>query len=190
MYILQFIQLSIHAVLRVISSHRGSLSPDNIDTLLAVEASSSISCKTSNEGTIGGQLHDTTSTLKLLPPISPSLPQKSLSEGGGMDKAKERSSMSARRFSHTFASAVPKGGPHRDRTTIEDVEMTDSFQLHTTLVSSGNAKVTGDQGESMDTAAWSSQGSPINDVGVENSSHIHQQQATSPRPGPLHMAAK
>lgn len=198
LYIIWFwyMQLSIHAVLRVISSHRGSLSPDDIDSLLTFEGTSSISRKTSSERTAGGQLrvHDKSSDLKLLT-VSSSLPQKSLlSEGGGMDKAWDGSFMLARRSSHTFATTIPKGGPHRDRTTIEDVEMTDSFQVHTTLVSSGNdGKVADDQGnnmQSMDSAAWSSQGSPIDNVGVSSSSHIHHQQTTPPGPGPLHMAAK
>ena len=185
--------MCIHAVLRVISSHRGSLSPDDIDSLLAVEATSSISRKTSNTETDGGSLRDTTNDLKLLP-VSQTLPEKSLSKGGGMDKARDSASMLARRTSHTFA-AVVRGG-HRDRTTIEDVETTDSFQVHTTLVSSGNGEMTGGEGsgdirvsELRDTG-WSSQGSPIDNVGVSSSSHIYHQQATPPGPGPLHMAAK
>lgn len=186
--------MCVHAVLRVISSHRGSLSPDDIDSLLAVEATTSpVSRKTSNEETDGGLLRDTTSDLKLLP-VSPSLPQKSLSKGGGIDKARDSSSMLARRSSHTFAAAL-RGG-HRDRATIEDVETTDSFELHTTLVPSDNGKVTGDQGcgdihvSKLRDTDWSSQGSPIDNVGVSSSSHIYHQQATPPGPGPLHMAAK
>lgn len=221
------IELSIYiAVLRVISSHHGSLSPDDIDSLLTVEATSFISRKTSNEEMAErSTLRDTTTNdLKLLP-LSSSLPQNRLSEGGGrqlggMEKAIDSSSMLARRSSHTFAAALRGGGrgpghsqgdrttiaegggehSQQDRTTIEDVETTDSFQVHTTLVSSGNGKVqTGRKGsgagnhrvsELRDTADWSSQGSPIDNVDVSSSSHFHHQQATPPGPGPLHMAAK
>ena len=203
----------LHSVLRVISSHRGSLSPDDIDSLLVVKNVSSISRKTSGEETTtgGSQFHDTTITtdgdLKLLP-VSPSLPEKSLSEEGGarggMEKTRESSAMLSRRSSHTFTAAALRGGGGgghgRDETIIEDVETTDSFQVQTTLVSSGNGKATStdDQNRSdirvselRDTDGSSSQGSPIDNVGVSSHAHIyHQEQATPPGPGPLHMAAK
>ena len=211
---------SLHSVLRVISSHRGSLSPDDIDSLLAVKNASFVSRKTSGEETTtgGSQFHDTTTTdddLKLLP-VSPSVPEKSFSKeeggargggGGGMEKTRESSSMLSRRSSHTFSAAALRvggggggGGQGRDETIIEDVETTDSFRVQTTLVSSGNGKVTStdDQDRSdirvselRDTDGLSSQGSPIDNVGVSSHAHIyHQEQATPPGPGPLHMAAK
>ena len=206
----------LHSVLRVISSHRGSLSPDDIDSLLAVKNASFVSRKTSSEETTtgGSQFHDHDTTtaidddLKLLP-VSPSVPEKSFSEEGGarggMEKTRESSSMLSRRSSHTFSAAALRvggggGGHGRDETIIEDVETTDSFQVQTTLVSSGNGKVTStdDQDRSdirvselRDTDGLSSQGSPIDNVGVSSHAHIyHQEQATPPGPGPLHMAAK
>jgi hypothetical protein len=206
---------SMHSsVLHVISSHRGSLSPDDIDSLLAVKAASLVSRKTSGEETTAGgsgRLHDTTTDdLKLLT-VSSSVPQMRLSEeggGGGMEKTRDNSSMLARRSSHTFAAAATLRGGGRghshDGTTIEDVETTDSgsFQVQTTLVSSGDhdgKAANDDQGrgdihvsELRDTdSGSSSQGSPIDNVGVSSSAHVHhQQQATPPGPGPLHMAAK
>ena len=186
-------------MLRVISSNRGSLSPDDIDSLLAVgSTTSSVSRKTSSKVATctvgGGSPHDPTNDLKLLP-VSASLPEKGFSEEGGgrMIKSKNSTSILGRQSSHTFVTAR---GHVWDKTKIEDVETTDSFPLHTTqLVLSGGGKVIGhDQGdgirasESEDTA-WSSQGLPIDNVGVSSSSHI-QQQATPPEPGPLHMAAK
>ena len=118
-----------------------------------------------------------------------------------MQKTRESLSMLSRRSSHTFTAAALRGGGGHgwDKTTIEDVETTDSFQIHTTLVSSGNGKVTStdDQGrgdicvsELRDIDGSSSQGSPIDNVGVSSHAHIYHQQATPPGPGPLHMAAK
>ena len=121
-----------------------------------------------------------------------------------MGKGRERSSMLARRSSHTFTAVLGGGGGggggrqhSEERTTVEDIETTDSFQMHTTLVSSGGGKVSDsrDSGDNIRVSElkdtdWSSQESPIDNVGVSGPSHSYHQQATPPGPGPLHMAAK
>ena len=188
-------------VLQVISTHRGSLSPDDMDSLLQVQKSTPTSNKPS--GSVVGQHYNHTpvpndsrlNDIKSLPG-SPSLLVRSL---GGTGKT-STSGTATRRLSQptrnqTSTSSVvngPLSQPAGDKTTVEDVEMNDSFQLQTTLIPGGShgngsaaGEMTGRGGsyESVD-LSQSSPASPVHHVGFSVS------QAPPPRPGALHMAAK
>ena len=125
------------------------------------------------------------------------LPSKPIGQAGGRGHSDKDGAGADRRLSVVALRSSQPARDERDVTTVEDIEMAESFQVGATLVSGGstgshgNGKLSG-QGEDAELMdiAQSSQGAVDDHVGVSAHTVRSSTHYTSLGPGPLHLAAK
>ena len=176
----------------MISNHRGSISPDDLDALLAVGGGASSAGRRASVDihAVGGAIDDHSSipsensraTLPSKDSVNISARVSSgLKERGGAG--------AARRSSVTALQSSMSARERFDETTVEDIETSNSLHQQPTLVpgvsysnneTSGRSETSKAVDQSLPT---SPQVTPVDYFGI--SAHL-----VSPGPGPLHLAAK